>query len=524
MLESIRVTQSDREQGLNELETLGLMRPANVLLAEYLEALTAEDVLDVATVAKISAAYNRARYSAVSDGDPQLREAIEALERVAAGVAAMPAQSRKQLARSLSERLISTAVEPLLERETDALNACVTPVPPTRTNRTLHTTEATLRDKITGAMHERDKCASRSFAKRDLLAALAPVFLRQITTPRRVSLAFAVLTAVATFGVGYFLHPGDHSLQASSEKNPEMGDAPLVGRNPPAARNISLDAKLLLDGVRSRAAEEMRVRQYGKARLALELVLAYSPDNPYVLNDLALLYLSPSQDGVADPKRALQLIQRALQFTREPAILDTAAEAAFQCGNSRDAMRLEDESMANAFEPDDERRISHPSALPVAKVPGRCPNPHGQSPAWAVKRSGLPRPWFNQKSRAWGGNRPQQGSWDSEDPHALAIANSGITAGVADFLTGCGFLDGGRPRKSPATGTRPCKTGRFSRESGTQELEPVFVNETSHGVWEIGGTWLTRKDKARAATDATRTHNAWASRSSAAKPSSRATS
>ena len=44
MLESIRVTQSDREQGLNELETLGLMRPANVLLAEYLEALTAEDV------------------------------------------------------------------------------------------------------------------------------------------------------------------------------------------------------------------------------------------------------------------------------------------------------------------------------------------------------------------------------------------------------------------------------------------------------------------------------------------------
>jgi hypothetical protein len=102
MLESIRVTQTDLERGLNDLETLGLIRPSNVLLAEYLGALTAEDIMDVATAATISAAYNRARYSAVSDDDPQLREAVEALDRVAAGVAVMPAQSRKELALSLS--------------------------------------------------------------------------------------------------------------------------------------------------------------------------------------------------------------------------------------------------------------------------------------------------------------------------------------------------------------------------------------------------------------------------------------
>ena len=59
MLQSTRVTQTGLERGLAELETLGLIRPSNVLLAEYLRALTAEDVLDIATADQISAAYNR---------------------------------------------------------------------------------------------------------------------------------------------------------------------------------------------------------------------------------------------------------------------------------------------------------------------------------------------------------------------------------------------------------------------------------------------------------------------------------
>ncbi|HEV8004262.1 MAG TPA: hypothetical protein VGP63_30635 [Planctomycetaceae bacterium] len=356
MLESTQATQTDLQRGLNELEMLGLMRPSNVLFAEYLRALTADDVVDVATAAKLSAAYNRARYSPVSEDDPQLRDAVEALERVAAGVAAMPAQSRKQLARSLSERLISTSVEPMLERETDALNACVTPVPATRTNRVLQKHGPTPRDTTPGKTRERSERPSRSFAQDDLMAAFAPSFLRRIASLPRVSLVFSALAAVATFGGGYFLHLLAPSRPAMSEKRPEMSDAPLGGRNlnAPAATNLVPHAKLLLDGVRSRAVEEMRARHYGKARLGLELVLAYSPDNPYVLNDLALIYLTPSQDGTADPKRALQLIERALQLTREPAVLDTAAEAQFQCGNLHDAISLEDESMANAFEPDDE--------------------------------------------------------------------------------------------------------------------------------------------------------------------------
>jgi hypothetical protein len=426
--------------------------------------------VDVATAAKLSAAYNRARYSPVSEDDPQLREAVEALERVAAGVTAMPARSRTQLARSLSERLISTSVEPMLERETDALDACMTPVPATRANRLLQRNAPTPQLTTPGKTRERSERPSRSFAKDDLLAAFAPSFLRRIAMLPRVSLVFAALAAVATFGGGYFLHSLAPSRPAMSEKRPEMSDAPLGGRNlnAPAATNFVLDAKLLLDGVRSRAVEETRARQYGKARLGLELVLAYSPDDPYVLNDLALLYLTPSQDGTADPKRALQLIERALQLTREPAILETAAEAQFQCGNLHDAMNLEEESMANAFEPDDENDEFHAHRInQLQKFQGaaqfrtadRLPatsNENASPDSGSVKRVDPAAGAGHSKAPA-----------NPQDPHALAIANPRIAARVADFLTGCGFLNSGQPRKYPPTGSRPCKTGRFSRESGT---------------------------------------------------------
>ncbi len=56
MLDSTQVTSLGLEQGLAELETLGLVRPPSVLLAEYLNAMAAENLLDNATAKQVSAA------------------------------------------------------------------------------------------------------------------------------------------------------------------------------------------------------------------------------------------------------------------------------------------------------------------------------------------------------------------------------------------------------------------------------------------------------------------------------------
>ena len=98
MLESTQGERSGLERGLAELAALGLVRPANVLLSEYLSALTAEDLLDVATAERVSAAYNRARYSAAADDYPDLREAVTSLNRVAQRLAALSPHDRQQIA------------------------------------------------------------------------------------------------------------------------------------------------------------------------------------------------------------------------------------------------------------------------------------------------------------------------------------------------------------------------------------------------------------------------------------------
>ncbi|HET6328885.1 MAG TPA: hypothetical protein VFG04_29650 [Planctomycetaceae bacterium] len=350
MLESTQMAQTGLELGLAELQAFGLIRPSNVLLAEYLRALTAERVLDAATAEQVSAAYNRIHYSAVSDDDPQVRDAIAALDRVADDVAAMTSQNRKDLARRLANRLPSVPAESLLERDTEfLLDGCETPLPPTRKNRTRAQTQATQQHKSVAASSERNLTTPRSPATRDPLAAPTLTASRRRSLLPRVSLAFAILAALATFFGGYFFHETGNATA-------EVSDVPLPVHGPAhaASRNVWQDAKLWLDGLRSRAEEAARSQQYAKARLALELILAYAPDNPSALNDLATIHLKPNADGASDPKRALQLIQRAMELNREPAILDTAAEAQFQCGNVREAIRLEGESMANAFEPDDE--------------------------------------------------------------------------------------------------------------------------------------------------------------------------
>ncbi len=302
MLESIKIPSLGLEQGLAELETLGLLRPASVLLAEYLQALVAEDLLDKATAEQVSAAYNSVRYAAVPPNDPQVREAVASLDQLAAKLALMSPEDRHEIAQRLQGRMQLTTTEPAV----DLLADSDTPVPTARGTRASRNGSGTR-----AAVHPSGSRSAFSDSL-DFSDSLSRPKHRRSPLPRGV-LVLSTLTALATFFGGYF-------FRETINKRAEAGD------------------------------------DFSKTRVSLELVLAYEPNNPVVLNDLAGLYLIPDQSGGSRPKRALQLVERALEIKRVPAILDTAAEAQFQCGNVREAIRLQGESIRRASQRDPDQQ------------------------------------------------------------------------------------------------------------------------------------------------------------------------
>jgi hypothetical protein len=275
------IAQNRLGQALTQLETLGLRRPANVLLAEYLSALTAEGVLDVATAEQVCAAFNGVRYSSVPVDDAQLSEAIASLEQVGARFAAMTPEERQQLA----ERVCGLVQLPAIAQQNH--------IGP--------------RNQIDCEAGEGAGSPPEFSDQLDRFVSSSPPANRRRSPLPRVSLQLCGLAVLATFFGGYF-------FREAINKRAGAGD------------------------------------DFSNARV-LELVVAYAPDNPMALNDLAALYLIPDErGGTSRPLRALDLAERALDFSREPLILDTAAEAQFQCGNIREAIRLEQESLIEAFE------------------------------------------------------------------------------------------------------------------------------------------------------------------------------
>jgi hypothetical protein len=339
MLESTQVARSGLERALAEVEALGLARPANVLLTEYLGALWAEGLVDAAAADRIAAAYNRVRYSPLVDDDPQVRESVEELGRVAERLAAMSPQDRLQLARRVSGRIQSSPNEQLLERETERLgDAPKTAVAP-RSARAPRQNQHPSASPLNGATLAEPADASDPFVPS------SPATDRRRPLLPRLSLELvAVLVLVAFFG-GYFGRDSVNRVRQIGNDSAESG-----GPNEVSARDAWKNPELWLNGIRFRADEAARSHQYTKARLALELALAYSPHCAGMFNDLAALYLNPDETGNTDPKRALQLAERALDYSRQPAILDTAAQAHFQLGNVREAIGLEAESLAKGSE------------------------------------------------------------------------------------------------------------------------------------------------------------------------------
>jgi hypothetical protein len=163
------------------------------------------------------------------------------------------------------------------------------------------------------------------------------------------------VAALVTFFGGYFFRDNVNKLAGVGSDGASYGSEELGAGDP------WKDLDLWLNGIRWRADEEARSRQDDRAkcaapvglvrrcgaldRLGYELRIAYEPNNASMLNDLASLYLNPDLEDRTNPKRALELAERALDLTRQAAILDTAAEAQYRCGNAREAIRLEKESL-----------------------------------------------------------------------------------------------------------------------------------------------------------------------------------
>jgi tetratricopeptide (TPR) repeat protein len=338
---STHSTENGLEQGLAALETFGLVRPPNVLLTEYLSALMAEDVLDALGAGRIADAYNRARY-ATDAGDPvDVSDVTTSLQHAAARLAAMTDEERQQLAQRIRDRFETPAeVEPYAGNRNSEVVARNAPVPLTRQVR---------------FETEQGSDPLRSNAQNvygDPFAASVHSSVWWRSALRRRTLELSAIVALAIFFFGYFFRElANKSIDPefaaeAGEKKSKTG----VRFSSETAQNMSQFPRALANAVYSHGLEETRTKQFDKARLAFEFLLAYSPDDPYVLNNLAWVYLFPDEAGTTNPQRAVQLVSRALHANRIPAFLDTAAEAQFQCGHRHEAIRLEQEAMLDAYD------------------------------------------------------------------------------------------------------------------------------------------------------------------------------
>jgi tetratricopeptide (TPR) repeat protein len=313
---------------LEKLERLGLARPASALVTEYLAALTAENVVDAETAARVAAAYHRLRYGAVDPGDLDVRQAVARLEEAAKAVAAMPDAARHDLAERIGSRL---SPWPAGEMPPAAAQPSV-----------LHTRPdwgAIAIGKELAADLSND---ADSFPDEDSALAFkskAPKRRRDVRI-RSWPLETVTLVVVGLIFIGYiFRHGIDEAI------GPNAAEAPASGRPPVIARDVWRHDDYWAANLRRRAQTEAAKKRDRTARLAYELLLSDVPRDAGALNDLAWLYLTSDEPAVRDPKRGLELALRALAISRQPSILDTAAEARFQAGQTDEAVKLEQEAL-----------------------------------------------------------------------------------------------------------------------------------------------------------------------------------
>lgn len=79
-----------------------------------------------------------------------------------------------------------------------------------------------------------------------------------------------------------------------------------------------------------------------------EKILRLEPDNPMVLNNLAWFLLKTTDPEMRDPKRALDLVKKAVALEKNAESLDTLAEAYYANGFKSEAIQAAQEALATA--------------------------------------------------------------------------------------------------------------------------------------------------------------------------------
>jgi tetratricopeptide (TPR) repeat protein len=334
-MSSTQVAQNSLDRGLVELETLVLNRPPNVLLAEYLSALAAEEVLAADAATRVSSAFNGVKYSALAADDAQVNEAAALLTQAAARLAAMSPEERQQIAQRVGERLQRPVAQPAQKLDTErSIDAPRTPVPAARAD------GAAWQNHSQAAVGESDESQFEFPDEHGLFVASLPQANGRRSALPRVPLELAALAALVTFFGGYFLRDAANKVAEASASPPPF----------PSAKRPLLD--VFVATTSSLGNSEAQAKHYRKACLALELALAYSPEDATLLNNLAWYHLQPGESRT-NPQRALELVNRALELSRQGIFLDTAAEAHFQLGDFREAVRLERDAIATCYEQDE---------------------------------------------------------------------------------------------------------------------------------------------------------------------------
>ena len=86
-------------------------------------------------------------------------------------------------------------------------------------------------------------------------------------------------------------------------------------------------------------------KNYHKAIYAYKMSIHLKPDNPETLNNLAWLYATCEKKELRNPKKALELAQKAAKLDSSQYILDTLAEAYYVNGFFEQAVQLAEEVM-----------------------------------------------------------------------------------------------------------------------------------------------------------------------------------
>ena len=89
-----------------------------------------------------------------------------------------------------------------------------------------------------------------------------------------------------------------------------------------------------------------KIENWGGSREAYEEAIALNPQSAYVLNNLAWLYATCEDERFRDPKRALELVNRAVAIETSPHVLDTLAESYFVNGRYAEALEAEKRALA----------------------------------------------------------------------------------------------------------------------------------------------------------------------------------